>query len=179
MVDATNYINELRNRREEALEYIVDEYSNLIFKVAYSFLNQKEMARECINDVLLKIWDNIGNFNGEEKQFRNWVCTITKYTALNMLRKEIKHFDDTELKENISENNNIEDIIGQREELKTVINIIDTFKEQDREIFYKRFILGQSLKEVSEGLNLNGKYVGQRISRCRKVIKKRLGKGVL
>lgn len=172
MINDENFLEQLRIDNEEALEYIVDKYSNLIFKVTYSVLNKREIAKECVNDVLLKMWDNIENFIGDEECFKNWICTIAKYTAINRLRSEIKYCNNVELNEEINGENRLEQLIETREELKEVMEIIDSFKEQDREIFYRRFVLGQSLKEVGEALKIGDKYIGQRISRCRKSIKR-------
>lgn len=172
MIDNENYIWELRKGNDIALEYIVEQYSNLMFQVAFSVLNRREVSKECINDVFLKVWNNIGNFKGGENQFKNWICTITKYTAIDMLRNEVKHSKNVELEDNICNTKDIDEFVEIQEEVKEVINVINSFKEQDRAIFYRRFILGQSTKEVAEGLNIRQNFVGQRITRCRKAIKK-------
>lgn len=166
-----NLINLLKSGDTEALEYLIDSYCNLIFKVCYTILNDRELSKECVNDVLLKIWDNIEGFYGEEKQFKNWICTISKYTAIDRLRREEKKNNYIELKENLISNSNIEEAFQYREELESVIKNIEEFSLKDKEIFYRRFILGETLGEISDKLKLTEKYIGQRISRCRKLLK--------
>ena len=58
-INEDNFIGELKNKNPKALDYLVDNYSNLIFKVVISVLgsDKREEAMECLNDVLLKVWE--------------------------------------------------------------------------------------------------------------------------
>ena len=100
-INKENYIKALREKNIEALDFIMDTYSNLIFKVAYKVLNRRELSEECINDVFLKVWNNIDRFNKEDDKFKNWICTITKYTAIDMLRMEKKHSNNLSIEEEV------------------------------------------------------------------------------
>jgi len=89
-----NFLKNLRKHNPKALDYVFDNYGNLIFKVAYSVLNNRGLSEECVNDVLFKIWNNIDSFKLEDDKFKSWIIIITKYTAIDMLRKEKKHDND-------------------------------------------------------------------------------------
>ena len=69
MIDSENFISYLKKRDVTALDYVIDIYSKKIFGVAYRILNNSELSEECLNDVLLKIWDNIKYFNRENEKF--------------------------------------------------------------------------------------------------------------
>lgn len=86
-----NFIEQLKKENPKALDYVFDKYGNLIFKVAYTILNNRELSEECVNDVLMKIWKNIKTFNKGNEKFKAWIIVITKYTAIDLLRKEKKH----------------------------------------------------------------------------------------
>ncbi|MGL4772681.1 MAG: sigma-70 family RNA polymerase sigma factor [Clostridium sp.] len=169
MVNQNNFIDELKNYNEEALNYILDVYGNLIYKVAYNELKSVELSEECLNTVLLKVWQKASSYNEDISKFKNWLCAISKYTAIDMLRKEGRHFSTSneEVIDKASENN-LEDSVLTQRELEFIKTQIMNFNEIDRDIFIKRFFLNQSLKEIGEALNMTDKSVSLRISRARK-----------
>lgn len=72
-VNNSNYLKRLKNKKEDALEFIVDKYlplaKGVTFKVLYSVGNN-EVMEECINDIFLSIWNNSHKFNGDDDDFR-------------------------------------------------------------------------------------------------------------
>ena len=74
---------------------------DLIYRASYKILNNKELSEECLNLVLMKIWEGIEFYNKDEGLFKNWIYTLSKYTAIDIMRKEIKYIKNTlELKDN-------------------------------------------------------------------------------
>lgn len=71
MINDKKFIYGLKCRDLKALDYLVDNYSDFILKVSYSVLNNRELSEECVNDVLLKIWDNIASFKDVTSQCKN------------------------------------------------------------------------------------------------------------
>lgn len=89
MIDKNNFIYELKMRNEDALNFIIDYYGDLLFQISYKYLNSSELSKECINDVLLKIWVSIDQYNPEKNNFSTWISSITKYTAIDILKKAL------------------------------------------------------------------------------------------
>lgn len=120
--------------------FINESYSKKIFSVAYGILNNSELSEECLNDVLLKIWDNIKYFNREKEKFYPWIIAITKNTAIDIRRKEIKHFNKLNI-ENIivSEEGCFDKEIDNKEKLKDVTEEIKSMNDTDKEIFLRKF----------------------------------------
>lgn len=168
-INESNYIDELKNKNNNALSFVTITYGNLIFKISYKYLNSKEASEECLNDVLLKIWINIEDFTYDNSKFKNWICSIAKNTAIDMIRKNSKTtntISDENLE--IPDEKNIEDIVLNKEELRCVKNLIYKLKDIDREIIINRFFLDKSLKEISKDLNINTKTLYSRIAKIRK-----------
>ena len=95
-VNNSNYLKRLKNKKEDALEFIVDKYLPLVkgvtFKVLYSVGNN-EVMEECINDIFLSIWNNSHKFNGDDDDFRKWICAIAKFKAIDYYRKLNKNLE--------------------------------------------------------------------------------------
>ncbi|MGL4991634.1 MAG: hypothetical protein ACRC57_10810 [Sarcina sp.] len=54
-----NYIDELKQKNERAIEYVIDNYGPMLYRVVYKILKSKEKSEECLNDVFLKVWINL------------------------------------------------------------------------------------------------------------------------
>ena len=128
-------IKQLKKKNPKALDYIFNKYGNLIFKVSYSILNNRTLIEECVNDVLLNIWNNIDSFNKGDEKFKAWIIVMTKYTSIDMLRKE------------------------------KILFAIKTFDKKNKEIFIKRFFLNYSIKEISESIGISENAISNRIRR--------------
>jgi RNA polymerase sigma-70 factor, ECF subfamily len=178
MIDSENFISYLKKRNVTALDYVIDTYSKKIFSVAYGILNNSELSEECLNDVLLKIWDNIKYFNREKEKFYPWIIAITKNTAIDILRKEIKHFNKLNI-ENIviSKEYSFDKKIDNKEKLKDVTKEIKSMNDIDKEIFLRKFYLDQSSKIISEKMGLKDKFINLRIFRARKKLQNKFNTG--
>ena len=168
-----NFLKNLRKHNPKALDYVFDNYGNLIFKVAYSVLNNRGLSEECVNDVLFKIWNNIDSFKREDDKFKSWIIIITKYTAIDMLRKEQKHDNDINIEFYDKEDEGVEIYLEQKELRKEILDEIIKFDDSNKEIFIKRFFLGYSIKDISKITNISESAISNRIRRGReKIIEK-------
>ncbi|OOM73763.1 RNA polymerase factor sigma-70 [Clostridium puniceum] len=79
-----NFLKSLRKHNPKALDYVFDNYGNLIFKAAYSVLNNRSLSEECVNDVLFKIWNNIDSFKREDDEFKNSVQNLCEVFYLSI-----------------------------------------------------------------------------------------------
>ena len=65
-INDCNFIKELKNKNPDALDYVIDIYGGLIkgitTKVLYS-LGNDDVIEECMSDIFMAIWTNIGKFN--------------------------------------------------------------------------------------------------------------------
>ena len=83
-----NYIERLRKKDEAALEYVIERYGGLL----YSILRKKltllpDKVDECFDDVLLKAWEHINDYDENKCEFKGWLAAIARYQAIDYLRK--------------------------------------------------------------------------------------------
>lgn len=171
-----SFIKALKKKDTKALDYLIDNYSNLIFKIANGVLNDRELSKEVVNDVILKIWENSNSFNKEEDKFNIWAMSIAKYTAIDMLRKEKRHYGNEEIENlKISEKESLEDKFISDEKLNFVTIEINNMDDVDKEIFLRRFFQDKSSKTVANELGVTEKFVNLRIFRGRKKLREKFG----
>lgn len=173
MINEENFIERLKKKDMGALEYIVDKYSNLIFKVAYSILENRELSEECVSDVLMKIWRGIGSFNKDKGKFVTWIIVLTKYTAIDHRRKEVKHMSNVNIEDEIMmENEGVLGEIIKKEEKRELLKEIRKMDGENKEIFIRRFFLFESIKNIAEKMMLSESAVSNRILRGKKKLVK-------
>lgn len=168
-MDNKRLVQGIKRKDSKVLEDFFDNYSNLIFKIANGILNDRELSKETVNDVILKVWNNIDSFDKSADKFPVWVMAIAKYTAIDMLRKEKRHYGNENI-DNIEliKNDNIEEYCINKDKVRQVKSAIKTMNSIDREIFLRKFFKNESSKEVSEKLGITEKLVNLKIFRGRK-----------
>ncbi|WP_234117463.1 sigma-70 family RNA polymerase sigma factor [Clostridium hydrogenum] len=177
-IDDKNFIKQLKNKNPKAMDYIVDIYSNLLYKVVYSIIFENHgvnSVEECTSDVFMAIWDNIDCFDTEKGSFKTWIMTIAKFKAIDYKRKLMKHCDYTDIDDlNLASGENIENAFILKEKRNEILSAINEMKKPDKYIFIKRYFLNEDIDSIAESLSLTRAAVDNRLSRGRKLLKSKL-----
>jgi RNA polymerase sigma-70 factor (ECF subfamily) len=172
-----NLVKELKNKNPKALNYLVKNYSNLIFKVVISIIGsaKREDAMECVNDVLLKVWEKISCHDETKSKFSSWLIAVSKYNALDYKRKLIKIEEQYNIEDfMLADEKQVESQILSEESKGELLRVIDTLGNPDKDIFIRKYFMGQSVIEISEALSLSKPAVKNRLFRGRKLLKDKL-----
>lgn len=95
-----NYIQQLQLHNEDALIYVIEAYGGLLKSVISRHLfSMPDKAEECLNDVLLNIWEHIGSFDEQKNSFTNWAAAIARYRAIDYLRKYCQKMQQIDIEE--------------------------------------------------------------------------------
>lgn len=173
-INEENFIQQLRKKNEKALDYVIDNYEWIIKSIVRKHLyNLKNVQEECINDILLGIWNNINSFDENKNEFKNWMAGIAKFKVIDYKRKYLKEAG----YENIDNlnihipDNTLEGII--KKELDEEINeMLSCLKEKDRELFYKLYIEEKEIKDISFETGLKREVIYNRLTRGKKKLQK-------
>ncbi|MGL5507069.1 MAG: RNA polymerase sigma factor [Paraclostridium sp.] len=166
-------IDRLKRRDESALSDLIDVYGDLIYRASNKILNNKELSEECLNTVLMKIWDSIESYSDDIGLFKNWIFSLSKYTAIDMLRKEIKHSkNNVAMDENIKSESSVEDLVLIKNFIGDIQKNIEKLSEIDKEIFNQRYNQGNKIKDIAKNIGITPKAISLRIMRIKDKIKK-------
>ncbi|GED18150.1 sigma-70 family RNA polymerase sigma factor [Aneurinibacillus migulanus] len=177
-IDENNFIKEIKRGNAKALEFVVDNYSNLVFKVVGGVLNTGfhfQYVEECSNDIFWSVWNNINSFDEEKGEFKHWIAAVAKYKAIDYKRKLFKQsiiesIDDYSLNDEM----NLESIVVSKENKEELLNAINDMSNEDKEIFIRRYFLCEKVESIAETFGVDRNWVDQRLSRGRKALKKKL-----
>lgn len=169
-----NFITQLRRGNERALDYVVDMYSGLIVAVVRKQLYcLPELQQECVNDVLLAIWQHIDSYDEQRSTFSNWVAGICRYKAIDCRRSWLRRMQEQPLEaaEQLADSQSQMDLLEQ-EIFEEVEDILACLKAEDQQLFRQLFVEDIPVQQVAQNMGISRDNVYNRVSRGRKQIRK-------
>lgn len=160
-------------RDEQAIKEAEKKYKELCLYVASNILALKEDREECINDVLLSLWNNIPP--ERPTNLRSYIGTATRNLALNR-SKEMNAWKrggnmqtvGDEFLETIEDGHDLAEAFEAKCAGVVINKFLDTLNDGDRRIFIMRFWMGLEYSEISRHTNFTESKIKVSIHRSRK-----------
>jgi RNA polymerase sigma-70 factor (ECF subfamily) len=86
-MDDKQLITEIRRRNQEAMLQLYQRYADLVYSIAYRVLDDPASAEECLQDVFLRVWQRIDQYDAERGAFATWLARIARNMAIDRLRQ--------------------------------------------------------------------------------------------
>lgn len=145
----------LQSKDEKAFNYLYDNYSGALYGVIFKVLNQEELANDLLQEVFVKIWKNIDQYDSSKGRLYTWMLNIARNLAIDMLRSKRFQQDQktSDIEKTVSANDsrsssshNI-DTLGLQ---KSVLNL----KPEFRILIDLAYFQGFTQEEISKTLNI-------------------------
>ncbi|MBC7811832.1 MAG: sigma-70 family RNA polymerase sigma factor [Burkholderiales bacterium] len=81
-------MSQIAARDQQAFHVLYDDHGKAVYSLAYRILQNSTLAEEVTQDTFLKVWRQTTNWDPEKGKLRNWLLTITQFTAIDRLRRE-------------------------------------------------------------------------------------------
>lgn len=86
-IDAdVDLLHGVRRRDEDALAALYDQYGGLVFTLAFRLVGDRDLAEEVMQDVFLRCWHGIEQFDAARGPFAAWLMGVTRNRAIDVLR---------------------------------------------------------------------------------------------
>jgi RNA polymerase sigma-70 factor (ECF subfamily) len=170
------FVLDLQSGDERAFERLVVEYERPIVRFLYRYLGNTEEAKEVCQDVFIKIFRGIGNFQNQ-CSLKTWIYRITLNTVLNEKRKWYQKFKDHFLgldgisRTYADSTPDPELSLTLNEQSRTIALAMRKLRPDHRAILVLRDLEGFSYQEIAETLNLALGTVKSRLARARQEMK--------
>ena len=165
----------LKARKQEGLSHMLDRFGGLMAYIVKNTGNfSEEDVSECISDVLYTVWKRIDKYNKSKASFKTWVMMVTRGCAIDCLRKNMKHSQVVSF-EDIDEISVPAGDYGITSD-NSVISFLQELSPPDNEIFYRRFVLGESVARIAKTLEITQENVYKRLSRGKEKLKNIMSK---
>lgn len=169
-----NYIEELHLHNEKALIYVIDNYGGLLKSIIAKHLFAiPDKTGECLNDVLLSIWENISSFDENKNSFKNWIAAIARYQAIDYLRKYQRELPQVDIDDvSIPKEDVMLEHLLDREISEEMEFLLSCLNEKDRCLFWKIYVEEKTLDEVCQESGMKKAVIYNRLSRGKQRIRK-------
>ncbi|MDU5107992.1 MULTISPECIES: sigma-70 family RNA polymerase sigma factor [unclassified Clostridium] len=164
----------IKKRNEKGLELLIDYYGGLITSIIKKHLyNLYDKQEECIDDVFLSIWNNIDSFDSSKNTLKNWIAAISQYRAIDYKRKYLRLLNEEVDISQVENQLYLNNIINEDELRSDIEELLCCLKQEDKDVFIKRYIEGKSMKEVALETGIKEEVIYNRISRGRKKLRRK------
>lgn len=169
------------DRSEMAIPRTSEKYGSYLMKICMNVLNNREESEECINDTYFTAWNQIPP--DQPRRFLPYLGKIAKNIALNRYGylkalKRNNHFDIllSELEECISDVNQTENYVLEKELAGAISNYLRTIEEMPRNMFIRRYWYSDSIRDIAKMFGISQGNVKVIMHRTRKNLKSYLEK---
>ena len=78
----------LRQQSRDAFNYLYRQYSAVLYGVITKVVYDEHIAQDVLQDVFVKIWNNIGQYNAQKGRLYTWMINIARNSAIDKLRSK-------------------------------------------------------------------------------------------
>lgn len=145
----------LKEKNENGFHYLYDHYSGALYGIILRIVQSKEYTEEVIQDVFVKIWNSIHQYDSSKGRFYTWMINIARNTAIDYLKSkgfqnELKNQSLPDFVYNTAElstTNNSSDYIGFN-------NVLEGLEADKQELINLAYYQGYTQHEISEKLKI-------------------------
>ncbi|MCU7550816.1 sigma-70 family RNA polymerase sigma factor [Chitinophagaceae bacterium LB-8] len=148
----TSLIQGLLAHDEQAYSYLYDHYSKALFNIIYQIIPQQEVAEDVLQEVFIRLWQNITSYDASRGRLFTWMLNITRNLAIDRIRSKDynKQTKTTELKEDVYEKRSEQAIINDI----GLKNTMNQLPDENRKLLELAYFQGYTQEEISKLLNL-------------------------
>ncbi|WP_026691063.1 RNA polymerase sigma factor [Alteribacter aurantiacus] len=154
-MDDKQLYRRIQEHDQAALETLYDKYEKLLYSFAYKMVQDPQSAEEIVQEVVLKLWKGTGTYDETKGKFSSWLLTMTRNTAIDMIRKQDKQ--EVHLSNEWEPGDSgpqVEDMIEWKEQGETLKKAIRTLKKEQIEIVELFYFKGYSQRKIAEKTNI-------------------------
>lgn len=164
IAEDTLLLSQLRDGNVKAFDCLYDKYKKEVFNEAYKRLNNKELAKDVVQDIFTALW-----IIGSEKIINNlpgYLYIATKNNVLRLMQKESRFVAVPEL---LAELYNFKDradaAIIYKELIAAYDALVTSLPNQQKIIYQMRYDEKLSSDEIAQRLNISPKTVRNQLGR--------------
>lgn len=150
----------LNIQTEKQYNKIVENYSDMIFRIAYQYLYNKYDAEDIVQEVFVKLLSRKVIFKDEE-HVKSWLIRVTINQCLDY-KKSLAKRSTVSIE-------NMEIPFEHKEE--GILEELQLLKEDERNILYLYYYEGYKIKEIAKILKQKQNTINSKLTRARKKLK--------
>jgi len=176
-------VKEAREGSEAHFNALVDRYTGLVYRVAFSVTGNAHEAEDVVQETFLRVFRSLDAFDSSKAAFKTWLLAITRNQSINVLaqlrRKAARFLTRSQFAEdrgNSEEDDfphdhpDAEAVLLTKEQTQLVHKALTKLPEKQRTALMLKAVEGLSYVEIAEILKTSASAVESLIYRARSKI---------
>jgi RNA polymerase sigma-70 factor (ECF subfamily) len=173
-MQTADLINDLLNRTDGSLEQLKLHYGPLIRYVITPILSDARDREEVFSDILVRVWDRVGQYDPKTGSWTNWLSAIARNAAIDRVRRNPPI--SAELTETIpAPNSNPEQEMLKKERKRELYAAISALEHSEQALFYRKYYYRQSTAQIAAEYGTTERAIEGRLYRIKRKLRKKLG----
>ena len=173
-MNTVELINDLLNRTDGSLEQLKLHYGPLIRYVIAPILSDERDREEVFSDVLVRVWDRVGQYDPKSGSWTNWLSAIARNAAIDRARRNPP--TSSELTETIpAPQSDPEQELLRKERQRELYAAISALERGEQALFYRKYYYRQSTAQIAAEYGTTERAIEGRLYRIKRKLRKRLG----
>lgn len=165
----------LLEKNEQGMDALLLHYGPLMRYIIAPILQNPQDREDCLSEVLMRVWEKIGQFDGEKGSFHAWLTAITRNTALNHARRASGSSAEELSESTPSPDPTPEETLLKKERQEALKTALSRLSYKDRLLFYRKYYYRQSTAQIAAELGMTERAVEGKLYRVKKQLRKSLG----
>lgn len=158
MIQTINYTEAellagLQSHDEQAFGFLYDRYSKALYNIILQIIPQQELAEDVLQEVFIKIWQNINSYDETKGRLYTWMLNIARNQSIDRTRS--KDFNNrsktTELSETVYNNRQSAEMKMDDVGLKKTLS---NLPEENRKLLELAYYQGYTQDEIAKIMNI-------------------------
>jgi RNA polymerase sigma-70 factor (ECF subfamily) len=172
-----NLLEGLRKQSPQAQQQMLDRYGRDVFAQVVRLIPVVENAEEVYQDVFIKVFRNIGQYDAEKSSLRTWISRIAYNESITFLRHKrlpMVYYEDHDGEAERLSDAEVEDTFGQPnpETVQLIRAALQHLPPDERAIVTMFYYEEMSLKDIAYVTESIPTTVASKLSRTRKKLYK-------
>jgi RNA polymerase sigma-70 factor (ECF subfamily) len=141
----------LKNKDQRGFNILYNNYSSALYGVVNKIVNSQEDSADLLQDIFVKIWKNIDNYDESKGSLFTWMMNIARNIAIDRVRSA--DYRDSGLNTAIEDSQNqvdSENHIEQEIDAIGLRKIVDALKPEYKQLIELVYFKGYTQADVSE-----------------------------
>lgn len=165
----------LLEKNEQGMDALLLHYGPLMRYIIAPILQNPQDREDCLSEVSMRVWEKIGQFDGEKGSFHAWLTAITRNTALNHARRASGSSAEELSESTPSPELSPEETLLKKERQEALKTALSRLSYKDRLLFYRKYYYRQSTAQIAAELGMTERAVEGKLYRVKKQLRKSLG----
>ena len=176
-MDEVELLEGLKCGNQHAFETLLVRYNGMIAYIVRGILTDSQEVEDCIAQIRARLWEKLPGYQEERASLATWITAVCRNAAYDRLRFLQRQAEHTATLEDWTPDPapGPEELVLRQERRELLKNALNTLRDSDRRLFYRKYYYLQSTAQIAAELGLSERAVEGRLYRIRARLQKLLG----